>query len=85
MIYMSKLAKRTYTLPASVLTRFEQRLPPGERSAFLTQLLDDWLAEQERIELRGKLLEGCPAMKEEYLDREWNAASDEIWRDGGRD
>ena len=80
---MSKLAKRTYTLPLAVVARFEDRLAPGERSGFLAKLLEEWLAEQERDELRRKLVAGCQAMREDYLqvDKEWNAVSDEVWRE----
>lgn len=80
---MPRLAKRTYSLPESLLIRFEGRLPPGERSSFVAKLLDDWLAEQDREELRRRLVEGCKAMRDDYIqtDKEWNAASDEVWRD----
>ena len=79
-----KLAKRTYSLPSDVLQRFEVRLASGERSRFLAKLIEEWLAEREREELRRQVIEGCKEMGELYreIDREWNTTADEVWRDG---
>ena len=76
------LAKRTYSLPPDVVERFETRVSAGERSPVLARLLSDWVEEQEREELRQQILEGCKEMAELYdeVDREWAAASDEVWR-----
>ena len=78
-----QLAKRTYTLPPDLLQRFERRLPPGDRSRSLAKIIEAWLAEREREELRQAVVEGCEAMKDEYqqIDREWAPAADEVWRD----
>jgi metal-responsive CopG/Arc/MetJ family transcriptional regulator len=78
-----KLAKRTYSLPPDLLQRFEGRLASGERSRFLAKLIEAWLAEREREELRKQVIEGCKEMAGLYLeiDREWNTAADEVWRD----
>jgi predicted RNA-binding protein len=67
-------AKRTYTLP------------PGERSSSLAKIIEERLAKREREELRHLIVEGCEAVREEYqrVDREWAAAADEVWHDGGR-
>ena len=80
-----KLAKRTYTLPSDVIERFEQVLPPGDRSAFLAKLIREWLAEKEREELRRQVIEGCTEMQSLYaeIDRDWASAADEVWRDLG--
>jgi hypothetical protein len=78
------LAKRTYSLPPDVVERFEQLLPPGERSQFLARLIGDWLAERQREALRRELIEGCQEMAGLYqeIEREWSGAADEAWRDG---
>ncbi len=80
-----RLAKRTYTLPPDLLRKFENRLPPGERSSSLAHIMEAWLAEREREELRHLVVEGCQAMKDDYeeIDREWTSVSDEVWRDNG--
>ncbi|MBI4909113.1 MAG: hypothetical protein HY820_36170 [Acidobacteria bacterium] len=77
-----KLAKRTYSLPYPIVERFEQALSAGNRSAFLAKLIEEWLAEQERAELRRHIIEGCQAMAEVNLeiDAEWNSVSEEVWR-----
>ena len=78
-----RLAKRTYSLPPDLLARFERRLASGDRSRFLARLIEAWLAEQEREELRKQVVEGCTAMADVYqdIDKEWNTAADEVWRD----
>ena len=78
-----RLEKRTYTLPPDLLARFEGRLPPGDRSRSLANIIEAWLAEREREELRLLVVEGCEAMRDEYekIDREWAPAADEVWRD----
>jgi metal-responsive CopG/Arc/MetJ family transcriptional regulator len=77
------LAKRTYSLPQNLVQRFEQRLNPGERSSFLARLIEEWLAEQEREELRHQVIEGCRKMSALYraVDREWSGAVGEVWRE----
>ena len=77
-----KLAKRTYSLPPDLLRKFERRLAPGERSAFVGRLIGEWLAEREREEIRRKVVEGCREMAELYteVDEEWRGSSDEVWR-----
>ena len=77
-----RLAKRTYSLPPDLALRFESTVPPGDRSGFLAKLIEDWLAEKERQELRRLVIEGCHEMAavNVELDREWNGAADEVWR-----
>ena len=78
-----KLAKRTYTLPPSIVQRLEKAVAPGERSSFIAKLLEDWFARQERLEMRRQIVEGCREMRDVYLeiDREWNGTAEEAWRD----
>jgi hypothetical protein len=78
-----RLSKRTYSLPPDLVQRFEERLAPGERSRFLAKLLEDWLVEREREELRRQVIEGCREMGATNLaiDHEWSATADEVWRD----
>lgn len=77
-----RLAKRTYSLPPDLVQRLEERLAPGERSGFVAKLMEEWLAERDRDELRLQVIEGCKEMQEVYqeVDREWNGASEEAWR-----
>ena len=77
-----RLEKRTYTLPPDILQKFESRLPPGERSSSLAKIIEEWLAEREREELRQLIVEGCEDMWTEYemIAREWDPAADEVWR-----
>ena len=79
------LETRTYTLPPDLLLKFEQRLPPGERSSSLARIMEAWLADREREELRQLVVEGCHAMKDDYeeIEREWAPAADQVWRDNG--
>lgn len=78
-----RLAKRTYTIPPDLLERFERRVAPGERSASLSRIIEAWLAEAERAELRQSVSEGCRAMAAEYerIERDWEPAADEVWRE----
>jgi metal-responsive CopG/Arc/MetJ family transcriptional regulator len=78
-----KPTRRTYSLPSDLLKRFEGRLLSGERSRFLAKLIDAWLTEQERAELRTQVIEGCVEMSGLYrdIDREWTKAAEEVWRD----
>ena len=59
-----------------------RRLPPGERSSSLAKIIEEWLAEREREELRQLIVEGCQDMREEYeqIDRDWSSAADGVWR-----
>lgn len=76
-----RLEKRTYTLPPDILQKFESRLPPGERSSSLAKIIEEWLDEREREELRQLIVEGCQDMWAEYetITREWEPAADEVW------
>ena len=78
-----KLAKRTYSLPPSTLERYERQFAPGERSKTVAKLMEEWLAERERAELRCLVVEGCQEMAGLYqeVDQEWNGSADEIWHE----
>jgi len=45
--------------------------------------VEEGLAERERDELRGKIVQGCREMSDVYqeIDQEWSCVSDEVWRD----
>lgn len=75
------LAKRTYSLPPEVISKFETRIPAGDRSSVLAQLIQNWVDDREREELRQQIVEGCKEMDDVYreVDREWASTSDEVW------
>jgi hypothetical protein len=74
--------KRTYTLPAETLGRFETQVAPGRRSQMVGQLILQWLDETERERLRQEVIEGCRDMEQLYRDvaREWSPVDEEAWR-----
>ena len=74
------LTKRTYTLTPETLKRFEQTVRPGERSAMIGELIERWLAEKEKAELRRLVIEGCRDMADEMLriEAEFHPLEEEI-------
>lgn len=76
------MAKRTYVLPDDTATKFEQIVLAGERSKIVATLIQDWMAEKRRQELREAVIEGCREMTEVYRDMaaEWNPVDEEAWR-----
>ena len=64
------LLKRTYALTSDTLTQFEQTVAPGKRSAVISDLLREWLDQQQRERLRREIVEGCQAMADVYLEIE---------------
>lgn len=80
-----ELHKRTYTLPLDILERFERRVPRGQRSFVVSKIIEDWLDEQQRIELRADVIEGCREMAQVYLDVEndYHPLEEEIEREQG--
>lgn len=78
-----KLAKRTYSLPYDIIERFENTLPPRDRSAFVAKLIEDWLEERNNDELRRAIIEGCKSMSgvNREVNAEWDSSSDALWRD----
>jgi Trp operon repressor len=77
-----KTLKRTYALPPDVVTRFERAVSAGERSAIVTSLLAQWVAERERAALRQRIIEECADMEDEYreVEREFLTADEELHR-----
>lgn len=75
------LAKRTYNLPADKLQEFEAQVSPGKRSALIGQLIESWLEDKRREELRAAVLKGLEDSYEldEEVEREWSHLSDELW------
>jgi hypothetical protein len=75
-----KTLKRTYALPPDVVARFENTAEAGERSAIVSALLSQWVAEREREALRQRIIEDCADMAEEYqeIEREFLAADEEL-------
>lgn len=65
-----RLQKRTYSLPPEVVERFERSVAVGQRSAVVSRLVNEWLDEQQREELRADIVEGCREMWDVYLDIE---------------
>jgi metal-responsive CopG/Arc/MetJ family transcriptional regulator len=59
--------KRTYSLPAELVQRFEEQVASRKRSATLARVLQNWLEAEERQRLRAEIEEGLRDMAEEYL------------------
>ncbi|MBC7527046.1 MAG: hypothetical protein H7308_05810 [Chthonomonadaceae bacterium] len=79
------LTKRTYTLTPETLQRFEQTVRPGERSAMIGELIERWLMEKEKAELRRLVIEGCREMADEMLqiEAEFHPLEEEVARNYG--
>ena len=67
---MGDIVKRTYSLPQTVLTVFEEAVEPGKRSAVIASLIQDWLEARRRETLRKVIIEGCSEMRDVYLEIE---------------
>ncbi len=78
-----KLAKRTYSLPSRTVERFERRVGPGKRSNIINDLVEHWVDEQEKAELRAQVIEGCRDMADVYLEmeQEFHALEEETDRE----
>ena len=63
-----KTAKRTYALPANVIEKFEATVESGARSAMIATLVEKYLKEREKEEIRRSIEEGCRDMWDEYLE-----------------
>lgn len=72
--------KRTYSLPLETVERLERTVPPGERSALVARLMEQWLSEREQ--LRADIIEGCREMWDVYLEieNEWHPLEEEVAR-----
>jgi metal-responsive CopG/Arc/MetJ family transcriptional regulator len=79
---IGKLVKKTYSLPESLLQRFESVIPKNKRSQVMTKLLLEWMENQEQEKLRKQIIEGCQEMQEIYLDieREYHPLEEEVER-----
>ena len=62
--------KRTYSLPTATVARFEREVRPGRRSRVVAEIMEQWVAEREREELREGIIEGCKEMADTYLEIE---------------
>ena len=79
------LTKRTYSLPPETVERFEQSVAAGRRSAVVSRLVNDWLDEQQREQLRADVIEGCREMWDVYLEieKEYHPLEEEVERKYG--
>ena len=75
-----KLQKRTYALPIDTISKFEQSVDSGKRSAVLAGLIDQYIEGCQRAALRKDLEEGCREMWDVYLETalEWEQADDTL-------
>ena len=64
------LLRTHYALTSDTLTQFEQTVAPGKRTAVISDLLREWLDQQQRERLRREIVEGCQAMADVYLEIE---------------
>ena len=76
------ILKRTFSLPAATMERFEARVPPGRRSRVLTRLIDDWMRGEEAERVLAGLIEGSREMADIYLaiEREYHPLEEEVER-----
>lgn len=76
------MVKRTYSLPAGVVARFEERVGARRRSATLARVLQDWIEDRDRRQLRAEIEEGLREVAEEYLavEREFRPLDEEVDR-----
>ena len=74
------MPKRTYSLPADTLARFEREVKRGKRASVVAQLLGSWLDERRRERLRLEIIEGCRDMADVYLEteREYHPLEEEV-------
>lgn len=74
--------KRTYALPTSTISRFEATVSAGQRSQIFGERIRLWISEQERAELRSRVIEGCLEMKDVSLEleREFHPLEEEVHR-----
>ena len=82
-----RLLKRTYALPTDTVEQFERAVSSGKRSSIISNLIESWLEEQKRAQLRRDILEGCRDMSEVYLDteKEYHPLEEEVERDNSTD
>jgi hypothetical protein len=76
-----RAAKRTYTLPAETIERFERVVPSGDRSHTIDRLLRQELQEIEKQRIRNSIIEAAEYMSDVYAETtaEWEKIGDETW------
>lgn len=78
-----KLIKRTYTLPAETLAKFEEAVPAGKRGAAVNQAIDHWLEEKRVAQIRASIDASFDDEENrklyEQMEREGAPAADEVW------
>ena len=76
------LRKRTYALPADVVSEFEGLVAPGKRSMMVSTLMAEWVERQRREKLAREVVEGCREMAATYLavEEEYHALEEEVER-----
>ena len=67
---MSSLVKRTYFLPQTTATMFEESVAADKRSAVVATLIQDFVEAQQRQQLQQSIVEGCAEMRDVYLEIE---------------
>lgn len=81
-----RLLRRTYSLPAETVERFERAVPRGQRGAVISRLIEEWLcdhlSEEDREQLRADVIEGCREMWDVYLEieKEYHPLEEEAQR-----
>lgn len=73
--------KRTYKIAEETLQRFEQMIPPGQRSQTVERLMKESVDEIEREALRRNIIEGLAYMADvnEETMREWASTENDGW------
>jgi len=66
----NNLVKRTYSLPRTIATLFEEWVEPGKRSSVVATLLEEFADTRRKHHLRQAIIEGCSEMQEVYLELE---------------
>lgn len=76
-----KSAKRTYSIDAAMLVRFENLVPPGQRSSTVEELVTQRVEEIEAKKLRALIHEGLDYMADVYKEvkDDWSAVDSEGW------
>jgi hypothetical protein len=74
--------KRTFALPDSTVTRFEQEVKSSERDEVVARLIEQYLESRRRAALREDIAEGCKEMWDIYREtaREWESEDDRLLR-----
>jgi len=74
-------AKRTYSLDSTLVDRFEELVPVGERSQTIGDLLAKRVEEIEAERLNNEIREGLAYMADVYAEigSEWTSIDSEGW------